>query len=421
MKQMFDIKKTFKNEKLLLKFAKKDLSKVPYYELAECLEKNKITITFAKKQFSKYPIVKQLIPILNNKISELDLKIFEGELHLGQDIKYFEEYYNTKRSSQSKSSSGTRTELIAEGISNKINREVQALILKFENDKLISFDDKRDVSTIWTNAVNPNNFEDLFLLKPSQTLKFIITKNISKEFNYSDLEKFIIKSWKEDKVGWKANKIENIIDVLNNLKIIDKIDNTKLYKLLISNYPKKKFIDKLISLSKESKGNIDYNNLLNLYVNHIKLSIIDMNKKFKSNINKSTFYVDNGSSMLCAYFVNPFMDFKSSLLTYEVDKEGFQYLKSKVYSTNQYIDLTIKELKTYLKLLSVLNNINQFDNVNQCKKIIEIALSKFDETKKISETKAKGLKKENNGNKALGCGFILLILVILFWLISYII
>ena len=64
---MFDIKKTFKNEKLLLKFAKKDLSKVPYYELAECLEKNKITITFAKKQFSKYPIVKQLIPILTIK------------------------------------------------------------------------------------------------------------------------------------------------------------------------------------------------------------------------------------------------------------------------------------------------------------------------------------------------------------------
>ena len=129
---MFNIKKTFKNEKLLLKFAKKDLSKVPYYELAECLEKNKITISFAKKQFSKYPIVKQLIPILNNKISELDLKIFEGELQFGQDIKYFEEYYNTKRSSQSKSSSGTRTELIAEGVSNKINREVQALILKFE-------------------------------------------------------------------------------------------------------------------------------------------------------------------------------------------------------------------------------------------------------------------------------------------------
>ena len=30
-------------------------------------------------------------------------------------------------------------------------------------------------------------------------------------------------------------------------------------------------------------------------------------------------------------------------------------------------------------------------------------------------------KKENNGNMALGCGFILLVLVILFWLISYII
>ena len=239
--------------KTFFKEAKKNILKVPNVKLANVLEKNNSTVSKAEKIFEKYPIHDILVPVLEGSISDLDLKLFNGQVKLGQDIKYFKKYFkNIENSGTIKSKDSEKTEITIYGKSKKINREIQSLILKFENEKLISFEDKRDNAITDTKKVNKKNFNVVWILNPIEIIEYILSYKLQDQFNSDELIKILLDANKNHKSKWKSSKLENIIDVLDKLDVIENIDNKILFELLVEeSQTLKSLIKKCIKLPLE--------------------------------------------------------------------------------------------------------------------------------------------------------------------------
>ena len=208
---------------------------------------------------------------------------------------------------------------------------------------------------------------------------------------------------------WKSSKLGNILDLLDKLDVIENVDDKILFELLVKELALKFLIKKLISLSTASKRDLNYDGLLNQYVNKVTQAIDSLYTKLKSKVKKSTFYALDGSSILDSYSANELVNFKNKLTLYEVQEEG-NYIKTKVYSINEYIDLFSKEINAYKTQLNDIKKAPSISaDINELKDSIDKALSKFKTIKLESEKKAKGLVKENKGSRLLGCFAILLI------------
>jgi hypothetical protein len=394
-----------KTKDIILQFAKRDILNVPVLLLAECIDRNKLNISDVKTTWSQYPLEKLLIPILDGAVSDLDLKIFDGELELGQNINWFEEYYHTKRGSISKSRSGTRIELIAFGESNAIDREVQSLILKFEDGKLSSYEDKRDVSKIYTRKLPPESFSSLWLLRPSEVLILIINENAAEEFKLKELEKLIIHAWNNDRENWNSLKLGNIVDILLNQKILGEMNTAKCFDLIIKNYPKQNFLKKLEEIFKLGNEDLDYSSLIKMYLK----------------VKHSGYFAKDGSSTLIPYIENSHKNLSQKLTKYEVEGQ-YKWQKISVISVNEYIDLFKTEIiNTYLKNFDGLKNIEQVKvtEIDQSKKEIEEELFKFEETKRKSTEKAKEFNKSDKSNTILGCAVLIVVLVLVVWFVIW--
>ena len=180
--------------------------------------------------------------------------------------------------------------------------------------------------------------------------------------------------------------------------------------------PLKSFIKKLVSLANDSKRDLDFENLINQYVNKISNTISTLASKLKKKVTKSTYYALDGSSILDSYSTNSLVNLKSKLTLYEVEEEG-QYYKTQVYSINEYIDLFIKEIDSYKRQLNELNKISVVSvDISNLKNTINNALNEFDPVKVESTKKAKGFVKKNKGNTALGCVVVIVIILFFYWL-----
>jgi len=404
-------------ERLFIKYARSNILKVPNSELAKVLEKNNSTVSKAEKIFVKYPIHDVLVPILEGSISDLDLKLFSGQVELGQDIKYFKKYYKkVENSGVTKSKNSEKTELTVYGKSKKINREVQSLVLTFENKKLISFEDKRDNAITGTKKVNKKNFSLVWILNPIEIIEFILTHKIQDQFENNELIKVLLDAKKNHKSKWKSSKLNNIIDVFDSLDVIENVDNKVLFELLVEEVPLKSFIKKLVSLANDSKRDLDFENLINLYVNKIINTISTLASKLKKKVTKSTYYALDGSSILDSYSTNSLVNLKSKLTLYEVEEEG-QYYKTQVYSINEYIDLFIKEIDSYKRQLNELNKISVVSiDISNLKNTFNNARNEFDPVKVESTKKAKGFVKQNWGKRAknIGCWAVIILILIFF-------
>jgi len=403
-------KSLWEDDKLFLKYAKKNILKVPTTELAIALEENNSTVDKAAKVFGKYPIHDILVPVLEGSISDLDLKLFSGQVENGQDIKYFKKYFkNVENSGTTKSKDSEKTEITIYGKSKKIDREIQSLILKFENKKLISFEDKRGNAITGTKKVDKNNFNKVWILNPIEIIENILSYNLKDQFDSDELIKILLDANKNHKSKWKSSNLGNILDLLDKLDVIENVDEKILFELLVKELSLKSLIKKLISLSNVSKRDLNYDRLLNLYVNNVTQAIDSLFTKLKSKVKKSTFYALDGSSILNSYSANELVNFKNKLTLYEVQEEG-NYVKTKVYSINEYIDLFSKEIYTYKTQLNEIKKATSISaDINELKDSIDKALSKFNTIKLESEKKAKGLVKENKGSMLLGCFNLLLI------------
>lgn len=410
-----------KTKDVILQFAKKDILNVPVPLLAECIDRNKLSISDVKKTWSQYPLEKLLIPILDGAVSDLDLKIFDGELEFGQNINWFEEYYHTKRGSISKSKSGTKIELIAFGESNAIDREVQSLILKFEDGKLSSYEDKRDISKIYTRKLHPESFSDLWLLRPSEVLTLIINENAGEEFKSNELEKLIIHAWNNDRENWDSLKLGNVVDILLSQKILGEMNTAKCFDLIIKNYPKQNFLKKIEEIFKLGNEDLDYSGLIKMYIDGIKDLIRELNKSLKSKVKDSGYYAKDGSSTLIPYVGNKHKNLSQKLTKYEVEGQS-KWQKINVISVNEYIDLFKSEIiNTYLKNFDGLKNIEQVNvnDIDQSKKVIEEELLKFEEIKRKSTEKAKEFIKTDKSDTILGCAVLIVVLVLVVWFVIW--
>ena len=393
------------NEKLFLKYAKKNILKVPNVKLANALEKNNSTVSKAEKIFEKYPIHDILVPVLEGSISDLDLKLFNGQVKLGQDIKYFKKYFkNIENSGTIKSKDSEKTEITIYGKSKKINREIQSLILKFENEKLISFEDKRDNAITDTKKVSKKNFNVVWILNPIEIIEYILSYKLQDQFNSDELIKILLDANKNHKSKWKSSKLENIIDVLDKLDVIENIDNKILFELLVEeSQTLKSLIKKCINLSTVSKRDLDFDGLLKQYVNKLTQAIGSLSTKLKSKLKKSTYYALDGSSMLDVYNTNPLVNLKNKLTLYEIEEEG-NYFKKKVYSINEYIDLFSKEINTYKAHLNEIKKAPSItSNIDVMKESINNSLQNLDAIKLESEKKAEAFVKENKNSTLIGC------------------
>jgi len=388
-------------ERLFVKYAKSNILKIPNSELAKVLEKNNSTVSKAEKIFAKYPIHDILVSILEGSINDLDLKLFSGQVELGQDIKYFKKYFKKiENSGITKSKNSEKTEITVYGKSKKINREVQSLVLTFENKKLISFEDKRDNAITDTKKVNKKNFNLVWILNPIEIIEYIISHKLQNQFDSNDLVKILLDANKNHKSKWKSSKLQSIIDVLDNLDVIENVDNTILFELLVEEVKLKSFVKKLIGLSKR---NLNFDWLLNQYVDKINKASGLLAAKLKKKVKKSTYYALDGSSILDIYNTSTLVDLKSKLTLYEVEEEG-QYFKTKVYSINEHIDLFIKEINTYKNQLDEIKKAQSISaDISVMKEAIDNALSDFNSIKLESEKKAKDFVKENKSSAFIGC------------------
>ena len=388
-------------ERLFIKYAKNNILKIPNSELAKVLEKNSSTVSKAEKIFTKYPIHDILVPILEGSISDLDLKLFSGQVELGQDIKYFKKYFKKiENSGITKSKNSEKTEITVYGKSKKINREVQSLVLTFENKKLISFEDKRDNAITDTKKVNKKNFNLVWILNPIEIIEYIISHKLQNQFDSNELVKILLDANKNHKSKWKSSKLQSIIDVLDNLDVIENVDNTILFELLVEEVQLKSFVKKLIGLSKR---NLNFDWLLNQYVDQINKATGSLATKLKKKVKKSTYYALDGSSILDIYNTSTLVDLKSKLTLYEVEEEG-KYFKTKVYSINEHIDLFTKEINTYKNQLNEIKKAPSISaDISVMKEAIDNALSDFNSIKLESEKKAKDFVKENKSSAFIGC------------------
>ena len=338
---------------------------------------------------------------MEGSINDLDLKLFSGQVELGQDIKYFKKYFKKiENSGITKSKNSEKTEITVYGKSKKINREVQSLVLTFENKKLISFEDKRDNAITDTKKVNKKNFNLVWILNPIEIIEYIISHKLQNQFDSNDLVKILLDANKNHKSKWKSSKLQSIIDVLDNLDVIENVDNTILFELLVEEVKLKSFVKKLIGLSKR---NLNFDWLLNQYVDKINKASGLLAAKLKKKVKKSTYYALDGSSILDIYNTSTLVDLKSKLTLYEVEEEG-QYFKTKVYSINEHIDLFIKEINTYKNQLNEIKKAQSISaDISVMKEAIDNALSDFNSIKLESEKKAKDFVKENKSSAFIGC------------------
>jgi hypothetical protein len=410
---------------------KESLFTVPVPELVVQLKSLGLTIHDARGKFINYPYLNLLPSILENKIDEINLKLLKGEVKLGQDFQFVQKHFRkTKITTKSVSKNGEKIELTCYAHSKSMDKEIVALVCKFENDKLISFDDKRDKvekHTLYQFTNTVEQFQQVCMLTPSETLQCIELNELTKEIDGKALVDFVLKSPKLKSYNSPSSAKFDLLVHLGLVQYVKQPD--ELFNILLNDSQIDLVLPKLSGLDQATidllpvKNMVDY--FVDLFIGQLKLA---KGEFMKSTINP-TAYVLDGSSVLVDQIPKNFILTKantvSSLTIYTVEIEktysfGGKYKeKTTVYSLNEIIDKFTGKVNECIKQISLLasKGISKGD-VDSYQNKIKDELMTFSEVKESSKAKAASFvvtnKKGKKSNFMVLFGVVILIIFLVY-------
>lgn len=434
----FDEKRVKKVKKLsnaerqqFLASVKENLFTVPVPELVVQLKSLGLTIHDARGKFINYPYLNLLPSILENKIDDLNLKLLKGEVELGQDLQFVQNHFrNTKVTTKSVSKNGEKIELTCYADSKSIFKEIIALVCKFENGKLISFDDKRDKVKNYslyqfTNTVK--QFQQVCMLTPSETLQCIELNELTKEIDGRALVDFVLKS---PKLKSYSSPSSAKFDLLVHLGLIQHVKQPdELFNILLNYTQIELFLSKLARFDQATLALLPVKKMvdcfIDLFIGQVKLA---KGEFMKATVNPTAYILD-GSSVLVDQIPKNFLLNKAntyrSLTEYTVEIEkkgssGWKYKeKATVYSLNEIIDKFIVRVNEFIKQLGGLGTKGLAkEDIDSYQSRINEELTSFSEVKNSSKTKAASFvlvsKKGGKSNTFVSFAVIALIIFLVY-------
>jgi hypothetical protein len=380
---------------------KENLFTVPVPELVVQLKSLGLTIHDARGKFITYPYLNLLPSILENKIDEINLKLLKGEIKLGQDLQFVQKHFrNTKVTTKSVSKNGEKIELTCYAHSKSIDKEIVALVCKFENDKLISFDDKRDKvekHTLYQFTNTVEQFQQVCMLTPSETLQCIELNELTKEIDGRALVDFVLKS---PKLKSYSSPSSAKFDLLVHLGLIQHVKQPdELFNILLNDTQIDLFLPKLAGFDQSTLALLPVKKMvdcfIDLFIGQVKLA----KGEFMEATVNPTAYILDGSSVLVDQMPKNFLlnkaNIVSSLTKYTVEIEktysfGGNYKeKTTVYSLNEIIDKFIVRVNEFIKQLGGLASKGLTkEDIDSYQSRINEELTSFSEVKNSSKAKA---------------------------------
>jgi hypothetical protein len=391
---------------------KESLFTVPVPELVVQLKSLGLSIQGARGKFMAYPYLNLLPSILENKIDELNLKLFKGEIKLGQDLKYVEKHFRkTKITNKSVSKNGEKIELTCYAKSKSIDKEIVAIVCKFEDNKLISFDDKRDKvekDSLYQFTNTEEQLQKVCFLTPTETLQCIELNKLANEIDGKSLVNFILKS---HKIKCYSSSSTAKFDLLVQMGIIQHVKQAdELFNILLNDSQIDLVLPKLSGLDQATIDLLPVKNMVDcfvdLFIGQLKLA---KGEFMKSTINPTAYILD-GSSVLVDQIPKNFILTKantvSSLTIYTVEIEktyssGGKYKeKTTVYSLDEIIDKFTVKVNECIKQISLLasKGVSKGD-IDSYQNKIKDELTTFSEVKESSKAKAAAFVLANKKGK----------------------
>jgi hypothetical protein len=426
------VKKLSSTERLQFSASIKDnLFTVPVPELVVQLRSLGLSIQEAREIFIMYPYLNLFPSILENQINELNLKLLKGEIKLGQELKYVEKHFRkTKITTKSVSKNGEKIELTCYAQSNSIDKEIVALVCKFENEKLISFDDKRDKVKKhslyqFTNTVE--QFQQVCYLTPTETLQCIELNELTKEIDGKSLVDFILKS---SKIKCYSSSKTDKFDLLVQMGIIHHVKQAdELFNILLNDTQIDLFLPKLAGFDQTTLDLLPVKKIIDCFVDFFISQLKLAKVGFMEATVNPTAYILDGSSVLVDQIPKKFIlnqaNITSSLTKYTVEIEktstvfGNYKEKATVYSLNEIIDKFIVKVKECTQQISSLasKGISKED-VDTYQNKINDQLNTFSQVKDSSKAKAAALlavkKQKKKSNSIVVLGFVVLTIFLLY-------
>lgn len=407
------VKKLISAEKeLFINHFNEDPLSVPVPELASKLKSQNLSLKDFRNFYDKYPYLNLLPSFIDGSITDLDLSLFNGEIRLGQKLLYFiTRFKNIKITNKSVSKDGEKIELTCYAESKSMDKEIIALVCKFQDDKLVAFEDKIDkVETHTLYQINNTleEFDEYTYLTTSETLGLIELNGLSKELEGGKLADFIIKAFESKK---NKTHFESTLDALISLEIVQSVKGDKLSKVINKDYPFQYFITKLTSLNPDVLSSLPIKKLVNSLLETTFCELENIYNEYKDLINNAIYYDLDGTSVLISQIpkndILKKANLSKRLSKYTVDVERgsghFRYTeKASVHNMNEIIDFSIEQLNDFIEQiekLSVLEISN--DEIQSSKNKLNQYKTHFSELKVASKIRASSFTKKGKLGKIL--------------------
>jgi hypothetical protein len=391
---MTRIKQLNTEEKLIyLNFLKRSLNEIPIPEIADLLEKNNKSIEQLKELLDEYPFLNIINQLLNDEIDDLNLKLFKGEIKLGQDLKYFPQYFaKTKITNKNVSKDGEKIELTCYSESLSMSKEIISVVCRFENNKLVSFDDKRDKTFDGTLKKTKEEIIHYAFFDANETLEFIKLNDLANGIDGKDLAHLILLA----DFKYSVEKIH----LMKNFRVTQFVEEEDLIKIIKKSYYD---LDRFIGgLENDLIKALPINKIIQSYLDELSEEYLKLFNHFKNQIdnwNGGTILTD-GSSLLLPYRASSYY-FAPSKTTdkwrnYRSDDFGLS-----IYNLNEILDDFIKQLNYHrefniskLKTLGIPNDV--IFSIE--KKFDEFSL-KYNELKKLNKNAASSATERQKNEK----------------------